>query len=67
MTINPNQHFVSYLKERNIYFEEDLFEGVPRITMVFTGVEHCPSKRIESWVYTLCDECYHKYLEKKKK
>lgn len=51
MTINPNQHFVSYLKERNIYFEEDLFEGVPRITMVFTGGEHCPSKRIEACVY----------------
>lgn len=25
------------------------------------------SLRKESWVYTLCDECYHKYLEKKKK
>lgn len=51
MTMNPHQHFVSYLKERNIYYEEDLFEGVPRITMAFTGYEHCPSGRIEACLY----------------
>ena len=51
MTINPNQHFVSYLKNRNIYYEEDLLEGVPRITMAFTGFEHCPSERVEACVY----------------
>lgn len=51
MTMNPKQHFVSYLKERNIYYEEDVFEGIPRITMEFTGFKHCPSERIEACVY----------------
>ena len=49
--MNPKQHFSSYLKERNIYFEEDVYEGISRITMVFTGFEHCPSERIEACVY----------------
>lgn len=33
----PMQHFVSYLKERNVYYVEDVLEGTPRITMLLTG------------------------------
>lgn len=51
MTMNPKRHFVSYLKERNIYYEEDVLEGISRITMIYTGFEQAPSKRIESCVY----------------
>ena len=43
--------FLSYLKERNIYFFEDFSEGTPRITMSFEGFQNSPSKRIEACVW----------------
>ena len=43
--------FISYLKERNIYFLEDFTEGIPRVTMSFEGFQNSPSKRIEACVY----------------
>ena len=49
--MNPKHHFVNYLKERHIYYEENMLDKIPRITMVFAGSEHCPGNRIESCVY----------------
>jgi hypothetical protein len=43
--------FISYLKERKIYFLEDFTEGIPRITMSFEGFLNSPSKRIEACIY----------------
>lgn len=43
--------FLSYLKERNIYFFEDFSEGTPRITMSFEEFQNSPSKRIEACVW----------------
>ncbi len=47
--------FLSYLKERNIYFFEDFSEGTPRITMSFEGFQNSPSKRIEACVWFYAD------------
>lgn len=49
--MNPKEHFISYLKERNIYYKEDVYEGTSRITMSFSGYLNSPSKRIEACVY----------------
>lgn len=50
---NPRNAIISYLKERNIYYTEDISEGTPRITMSFNGFQNSPSKRIEAcaWFY----------------
>lgn len=31
-----------YLKQHNLYFETDLMEGIPRITMVFKNCDRSP-------------------------
>lgn len=51
MKKSSNEYIISYLKERNIYFKEDVFEGTPRITTSFSGYPNSPSKRIESCIY----------------
>lgn len=51
MKKTAKEHIISYLKERNIYFEADVFEGTPRITTSFSGYPNSPSKRIESCFY----------------
>lgn len=43
--------FISYLKERNIYFFEDFLEGTSRITMSFVGFRNSPSEKIEACIY----------------
>lgn len=51
MKNSPKEYIISYMKERDIYFKEDVFEGTPRITMSFSGYPNSPSKRIESSIY----------------
>lgn len=43
----------SYLKQHNLYFEADLMEGIPRITMVFKNCDRCPDYITEGciWFY----------------
>ena len=43
----------SYLKQHNLYFETDLMEGIPRITMVFKNCDRCPDYITEGciWFY----------------
>lgn len=55
MKKSSKEYMISYLKERNIYFKEDVFEGIPRITTSFSGYPNSPSKRIESCVYCNSD------------
>lgn len=45
--------FTSYLKQHNLYFEADLMEGIPRITMVFKNCDRCPDYITEGciWFY----------------
>lgn len=45
------QYSKKYLTERNIYFKEDVFEGVPRLTMRFEGFVQSPSESIEACLY----------------
>lgn len=42
-----------YLKQRNLYFETDLMEGIPRITMVFKNCDRSPGYITEGciWFY----------------
>lgn len=44
---------ISYLKQHNLYFEADLMEGIPRITMVFKNCDRCPDYITEGciWFY----------------
>ena len=48
---NSRQHFIAYLTERNIKFQEIIVEGEYRITTAFTGFYQCPSERIEACVF----------------
>ena len=41
----------NYLKLYNIYFETDISEGVPRITMVFRNCGRCPGHIMEGCIY----------------
>ena len=42
-----------YLKQHNLYFETDLMEGIPRITMVFKNCDRFPGYITEGciWFY----------------
>ena len=42
-----------YLKQHNLYFETDLMEGIPRITMVFKNCDRSPGYITEGciWFY----------------
>lgn len=46
-----NEYILSYLKERNINYKQDSYEGTPCITMSFDGYPNSPSKRIETCIY----------------
>lgn len=47
---------VAYLRSHNIRFSEDFNSGVPRITMVFTGYDSCPSKILEACIWFYKDD-----------
>ena len=51
MRINPKNHFINYLKGKNIYYIQDVVEGVSRTTMSFSGYPNSPSERIEACIY----------------
>lgn len=52
---NPKYSFTSYLKEKNIQYIEDMYEGISRITMLFSGYSNSPSRCIEGCIYFRSD------------
>lgn len=57
---------ISYLKSRFIPFQQDYYDDVERITMVYYGHKDYPDKTLESCIYffTNCIECRVYYNEK---
>lgn len=48
----------NYLKLNNIYFETDVSEGIPHITMFFRNCDRCPGHITEGCIYF-----YEEYME----
>ena len=48
---DPLQHFISYLKERNIPYVEETIEATPRIIIVLAGYPACPGGKLEACIY----------------
>ena len=54
--IKAESEISAYLKSHNIYFETDLSEGTPQITMVFKNCDRCPGYITEGCIY-FYDDC----------